>query len=694
MPRAKKLVAKHAAGGLNAGTGVFNLKAEENVESRNMEYTIDGAAATSLGYDDVGMDWGEDGERVDGLHRVALYPDLVFNAVGGAMKYADFATAPQSTALAYTADSGISLTPGNPVFMRDYRGVLYYCNGVEDAGTVSIGRLAQQLTTTPADETKSIRTGAYTWVLSAQGTNEYYLQYGGGQPDISEPTSVLFNGVAATPGSVTLLTAGQWDWGNADSLGYTTVYVRLADNTDPDTKAVDFVQAVFADQLILNDAEGYRFASNFRSSSGGLSADRVYIEGDEIDYSAVSDVGVGDKLYPATNIATTHPEGAYVTQANAMVPPPNGSLKAKTLAFFRDTCWIAGMPDEPGVLRYSKSIETVESLIDGDLSNFSDGENYIIGDGGEITALQATENRLYVFMKDAVHFIGVVYASTGTPVFDTSKKFTGVYGCPNAFCVTEMEDVVVFFTGKRLIRIGYDPNGQELIPDESFDREILPLLQEADEDQTNARISYNAADKTLRIKFIVNGVAKVIKYHKQQDKYSGLSDEDASCYVVHRKNTYFGDVNSDIVWKIGKSIDSEDSNTRHRYESGRRDGGTKNWKLYKRGRVRGKKKIGAKVYLVTKVDGKNWGAARLIPEEAMDLSATATPLGEAVTGADTVGLSGDTNNLFPYDYPFLVGRRGKDYSFAISSDDSGAIWTLENDEIEWEEYDTEPRNTY
>lgn len=583
MPSSKKLTAKHCAGGLNVGTGVFNIRPEENVESRNMEYTIDGSATASLGYGDPGWSWGENASKIDGLHKVYLYPDLLFAAVNGKIKYVNATTAPQSSGSVYEADTGLSLTAGNPVFMRDYLGTLYFCNGVDNFGRISIGQLQ-----------------------------------------------------------------------NAEGAGSTT--------------------------WELNDFEGYRFTNG---------ADKVYCEGDEVDYTAVST----DDLTTVSN-GLAHDAGDYVTQYNSITAPSNTSGKCKTIAFWKDTMWIAGMPDFPGMVSYGKTIGEIGHLTSGNIHNFTDNNVYIIGDGGAITALQATEDRLYVFLKDKVHFIGIVYSSTGARVFDKSKLFTGVYGCPNAFCVTEMEDVVIFFTGKRLIRIGYDPNGQQLIPDEAFDKEILPFLQDADEDQSNARITYNPSTKELRLKYIVGGVAKVIKYHKQMDKYSGLSDEDANCYVVHRRNTYFGDVGDDTVWKIGQSIDSEGDNTQHRYQTGRMDGGNKNWKLFKRGRVSGKKNIGSTLYLQTKIEDKNFAAARTITDTVVDQSATATPLGEAVIGGDTIGDGGETINLFPYTYRFLLGKRGKDYSFAISSDESGAVWTVDNFDVEWEEFEAEPRTNY
>ncbi len=653
-----------------------------------MEYTIDGDAVTSLGHGDPGITWGEDTHKIDGLYKVAQYPNLVFAGVNGKIKYADFSKAPQSSASVYNVDTSLSLTAGNPVFMRDYRGMLYYCNGVEDFGRVGIGQLYSSLATTPATSFDILAdSGAtYSWTASGSGTNEYFVRLTAGtaNPHIGTPVSVLINNVTATQGSLGSLAVTTWGYGDNDSLGYSTVYVRLTDGTDPDSKTTGWVQAELR-TLFLNPAEGYRFTDG---------VDKVYIEGDEIDYTDELDGSSTDRLMGVTNVTASHAAGAYVTQYNAITAPSTGSAKCTTMAIFRDTLWIAGMANEPGVLRYGKTIGSVGALLTGDMHNFSDNYNYIIGDGGPITALQATEDRLYVFLKDKVHYIGTVIASTGTQVFDRSKLFTGVYGCPNAYCVTEMEDVVIFFTGKRLIRIGYDPNGQTLIPDEKFDREILPLLQDADEDQTNARLVYNPTTKELRLKYISGGIAKVIKYHKQLDKYSAHADEDASCYVVHRRNTYFGDVADDVVWKIGMTIDSEGDNTQHRYKTGRWDGKSKNLKLFKKGVIRGKKNRGSALYVLTKIDDKNFGEVRLIPESAMDYSVTPTSLGDVVTGGDTVGVGDETTNLFPYTYRFLLGKRGKDFSAALSSDESGAVWTVRDIEVEWDENEFEPRTNY
>jgi len=81
----------------------------------------------------------------------------------------------------------------------------------------------------------------FQWTASGSGTNEYYLQNaGGGNPSLSsgyhsQPVNVIESTTDMTAGTAGSLAAGEWDWADNDSLGYSTVYVRLSTNDDPDT---------------------------------------------------------------------------------------------------------------------------------------------------------------------------------------------------------------------------------------------------------------------------------------------------------------------------------------------------------------------------------------------------------------------------------------------------------------------------
>ena len=89
----------------------------------------------------------------------------------------------------------------------------------------------------------TLRSAAYQWTASGSGTNEYYAELaGGGDPGFTaQPDYVQINGSNATEGTAGSLAAGEWDYADNDTLGFSTVYVRLSDGTDPDSKALDYV---------------------------------------------------------------------------------------------------------------------------------------------------------------------------------------------------------------------------------------------------------------------------------------------------------------------------------------------------------------------------------------------------------------------------------------------------------------------
>jgi hypothetical protein len=93
----------------------------------------------------------------------------------------------------------------------------------------------------------SLRTAAFAWTASGSGTNEYYVRTAAnGNPGFAAtpPTTsgVYISGSAATKGTLGALTAGQWGYGDNDTLGYSTVYVRLSGGGDPDAQSADHVQ--------------------------------------------------------------------------------------------------------------------------------------------------------------------------------------------------------------------------------------------------------------------------------------------------------------------------------------------------------------------------------------------------------------------------------------------------------------------
>jgi hypothetical protein len=669
------------AGGINLASGEKNVKPEENVFSRHMQYSPDGFAVTQKGFHlPSGWTVQETDEGIDGLYHMGQYPDLLWKAVNGKI-YLTSAT----TVDWVEADTGIALTKDNDVFFTEYRGKLYYCNGADNAGIVSVGQLAVALVTgSEANFTVDLSVAAtYQWTASGSGTDEYYLEAnGGGDPSIPvEPLDILENSAAMSAGTVGSLATGEWDWGDNDTLGFDTIYVRLSDGTDPDSKADDYVQ-IQDDKIDLNPAEGNRFLDG---------TDKLYIGGDEIDYYDV----VTDDIHYIRNQTGTHAVDAYVTEARTFTAPASGSLLASTMALWRDTMWLGGITDEPNVLRYSKTVSSVGTI--SNVEDFSDGNNYLIGEGGVITALLPTRDRLYVFTKDKVYYITIEISSAGAEVFSVDRVFSGNYGCPNAFCVEEMEDVVVFFTGDRLIRIGYDPENQQLLPDEKFDEKIFPILSEAGNySQTQARLKYSPREKKIRLTVNIDNVLQTIVFDNRLDEYSFPDDHDASHWEDYKGFFYFGNRDNDKVYKVGDEIDMDSLATPHELFTGRYDLGDRSMKMFTKGVVEGFIGANTKIDMETLVNNERVGGYRIINGQIHgDLSSNSVSIGQLLIGGDVeIGGGGDTTELYPFRYPFVVMGRGEDFKLKFSSFERSAIWAIEKWQVEVVLFDAIPYTHY
>ena len=93
----------------------------------------------------------------------------------------------------------------------------------------------------------SLRNASYAWTASGSGTNEYYVRTAASADPgfvATPPTSsgVYISGSAATKGTLGALAAGEWGYGDNDTLGYSTVYVRLSGGGDPDAQDFDHVK--------------------------------------------------------------------------------------------------------------------------------------------------------------------------------------------------------------------------------------------------------------------------------------------------------------------------------------------------------------------------------------------------------------------------------------------------------------------
>ena len=103
----------------------------------------------------------------------------------------------------------------------------------------------------------NIRAGAYRWIDSVAVPGEYWVELvAGGDPSISHPSSVTetLSDTPMTLGTLGSLAAGEWAYGDNDTIGFSTVYVNLTAGGDPDSQANGWVNYFDSDQIRLRFA--------------------------------------------------------------------------------------------------------------------------------------------------------------------------------------------------------------------------------------------------------------------------------------------------------------------------------------------------------------------------------------------------------------------------------------------------------
>ena len=198
-----------------------------------------------------------------GANQVAEF-DVTFagiqNGAGGAHRHRRFAAWNNGGSIAIT-DIDAEVKAGTATTWGEYGGVV----GTTDQDGVVIGckpaanqPLQGELRIAVVGPVGRVRklariglvNAGYSWTASAGGTGEFYLRTdAGANPAIDYPAVVERNlasvgspnYVQTTRGTPGSLAADRWGYGDNDSLGYSTIYVRLPDGSDPDAAIADYI---------------------------------------------------------------------------------------------------------------------------------------------------------------------------------------------------------------------------------------------------------------------------------------------------------------------------------------------------------------------------------------------------------------------------------------------------------------------
>ena len=128
--------------------------------------------------------------------------------------------------------------------------------------------------------------GGSDWTESVAQSGEFHY---GGASITSKPATVMLGGINITnaEGTVGSLAAGEWCWDDNDTLGASTMYIRLAGDGDPDALAASYLQIALAGAV--NEIE-------IKIGEGNLTYTRAQTVEYILDRGNLDDVREGDQV--------------------------------------------------------------------------------------------------------------------------------------------------------------------------------------------------------------------------------------------------------------------------------------------------------------------------------------------------------------------------------------------------------------
>ena len=261
------------------------------------------------------------------------------------------------------------------------------------------------------------------WTASGSGTNEYYMLNTAPFYASSKPDRVYINAVLAIEGAVGSLGLTQWGWGDNDTLGYSTIYIRLVDGADPDTKSTE----ASPDDDFLQKSDVVATADLFRSS-------------DEGKYIRINSGFIKITQY----VNATQVKGKILKELTAVTASTTWSLESDMWSttngypvcgtFFENRLALAGTAAYP---------DTVWGSVSGDYENFtpgsdaSDSYEFTLG-GKQVNVIRWIESRDYLILGTMAGEWRLGPEDTGTALTPTNviAKQQTTYGCANYIPVT------------------------------------------------------------------------------------------------------------------------------------------------------------------------------------------------------------------------------------------------------------------
>jgi hypothetical protein len=263
----------------------------------------------------------------------------------------------------------------------------------------------------------------YKWTESPAQSGEYYCELsGGGDPSISDPLQLFMDDIRLDEGTLGALADHEWNYGNNDSLGYNTVYVR-DDTGDPDGTGVVIEGSVRDCCVDVVNGRSYLTFENLTLEKAKDTNADIYHDGSKIEHIIFDNVDnhrayfqgmrVRNQSTLSNNFTYKNSEVSYCGGSGLQVYRWNISLIANNNVHHNCEIWIdSGFHMLTGGIKIVNSANT-NCVIEynyvhdnGEGTAFNDGRGTGIWSDAQVPSPIFRYNRCLYNAENGLHFEG------------------------------------------------------------------------------------------------------------------------------------------------------------------------------------------------------------------------------------------------------------------------------------------------
>lgn len=406
----------------------------------------------------------------------------------------------------------------------------------------------------------------------------------------------------------------------------------------------------------------------------------VYIEGDSINYTAVS----SNQLTTVTNIATNHAVGTIITQTST----PSGAPKGVCIGELEGSLLVGGVSTNPASLYYSGASTTADPQFAYDFTDNGAGAKLMPSD---VTALGSVTGGVIIGTKKGIHYADQFEVDTGGLL---TRELSRVHSVPNAFCIAQADKRTYIFTGKRILPLIVDQDGVRIEdypnqPERNLDYPVRSFLTALDEDQSLSFVHFDPVNAELTFSVLKDGISQEIVYQEDIGAWSIDKGKTFSCKTNFQGRVWAGSDNTDEVYLDHELTTDNGIPILHRilsavYTVDDKRASSEYLKMTYGGLLSAVGEFSFRIYVNSLLALEEAVTAEdLINKGLMSLS-SGVPLGSGLLGAETLGSGGDSPDVFRFTYPYEMLLAGESIQFEFEVFDEGTQFELRDSRLDAE----------